>query len=196
MAGKRGGRTALSPRAYARSVSWRVDCDYIGKLGPDEARWLAGFLDRHYGADHRPDGSGHDWSVDMRRESYRAKNAANRDLYSAAASNGLLSNDDVLATWAVDADQEDRMVKAKKPIDPADVLETLAGPAALEDDLPEVEWLTMTRARAGWVVMRCKTRGRVVIEEEALSTVGARDHVVNTFRVEAAKRFILPGGVR
>jgi hypothetical protein len=188
---KRGGRVALSPRAYARSVSWRVDCDYVGKLAPDEARWLAGFLDRHYGADHRPDESGHDWPVDLRRESYRQKNAANRDLYSAAAAHGLLTNDEILATWTCASGQENWMVKPKKPIDPGDVLEGLAPP--VEDNLPEVEWISLSRARTGWVVLRCKTRGRVVIEEEALSQPGAKDHAANTFRVEAARRFILPG---
>lgn len=212
--GKRGGVTALSPRAYARSVSWRVDQDYLDQLGPDERRWLAGFLDRYYGADHRPDGSGHDWSTDDKRVSYRDKNAANRDLYSAVAARDGLVSDDALATFsagAVDWTEpplmttttvtawplEVSMVKqAKKPVavDPVQVLEQLAPPPAREEEaLPEVEWLSLARVKAGWVVLRCQTRGRTITAEETLSTVGTKEAASNTFRVEATRRFLLGG---
>jgi hypothetical protein len=60
-------------------VAWRVDQDYADRLNPDERGWLAEFNDAFYGADFRgvPEGR---WSTDERREVYRAKNAANRDL--------------------------------------------------------------------------------------------------------------------
>jgi hypothetical protein len=56
-----------------------VDQDYADRLNPDERGWLAEFNDAFYGADFRgvPEER---WSTDERREVYRAKNAANRDL--------------------------------------------------------------------------------------------------------------------
>jgi hypothetical protein len=76
---KRGGSTGLAAATFPRSVAWRVDQDYADRLNPDERGWLAEFNDAFYGADFRgvPEGR---WSTDERREVYRAKNAANRDL--------------------------------------------------------------------------------------------------------------------
>jgi hypothetical protein len=56
-----------------------VDQDYAERLSADERQWLAEFNDSYYGADFRgvPEGR---WSTSARREVYRAKNAANRDL--------------------------------------------------------------------------------------------------------------------
>ena len=76
---KRGGSTGLAAATFPRSVAWRVDQDYAERLSGDERRWLAEFNDAFYGADFRgvPEGR---WSTSERREVYRAKNAANRDL--------------------------------------------------------------------------------------------------------------------
>ena len=76
---KRGGSTGLAAATFPRSVAWRVDQDYAERLSGDERRWLAEFNDSYYGADFRgvPEGR---WSTSERREVYRAKNAANRDL--------------------------------------------------------------------------------------------------------------------
>jgi hypothetical protein len=60
-------------------VAWRVDQDYADRLGPEDRQWLAAFNDNFYGADFR-DTPLETWSTDARREVYRAKNAANRDL--------------------------------------------------------------------------------------------------------------------
>lgn len=71
----------LRPATFPRSVRWRVDQDYTDKLSPEDRQFLAEFNDAYYGADFRgtdPD----DWGPEERRERYRAKNAANRDLYS------------------------------------------------------------------------------------------------------------------
>lgn len=68
---------------YPRSVAWRVDVDYAGTLAPSEKAWLGQFLDRYYGADFRGE-SEVTWSEDERREVYRAKNCANRDLMTCA----------------------------------------------------------------------------------------------------------------
>lgn len=73
---------ALSPASFPRSVAWRVDADYVRDLGPEDRAWLAAFNDRYYGADFRGE-SPAEWSVADRRESYRAKNAANRDMMTA-----------------------------------------------------------------------------------------------------------------
>ena len=76
---KRGGSAALAPSTVPRSVAWRVDQDYVSTLAPKHKEWLAQFNDRFYGADFRGE-SEVTWSTDERREVYRAKNRANRDL--------------------------------------------------------------------------------------------------------------------
>jgi len=76
---KRGGTTGLAASTFPRSVAWRVDQDYADFLSADERQWLADFNDRFYGADFRGETSVA-WSTDERREVYRAKNAANRDV--------------------------------------------------------------------------------------------------------------------
>ena len=76
---KRGGSTGLAAATFPRSVAWRVDQDYAERLSGDERQWLAEFNDSYYGADFRGVVEGR-WSTDERREVYRAKNAANRDL--------------------------------------------------------------------------------------------------------------------
>lgn len=76
---KRGGSTGLAAATFPRSVAWRVDQDYTDRLGQDERRWLAEFNDAFYGADFRGVAEER-WSTNERREVYRAKNAANRDL--------------------------------------------------------------------------------------------------------------------
>jgi len=76
---KRGGSTGLAAATFPRSVAWRVDQDYTDRLGQDERRWLAEFNDAFYGADFRGVAEER-WSTSERREVYRAKNAANRDL--------------------------------------------------------------------------------------------------------------------
>ena len=52
-------------------------------LAPEHKEWLAQFNDRFYGADFRGE-SEVTWSTDDRREVYRAKNRANRDLMTCA----------------------------------------------------------------------------------------------------------------
>lgn len=76
---KRGGLVALVAGTFPRSVAWRVDQDYVERLGPDERQWLAEFNDRFYGADFRG-ASSTDWTDDERKRAYRDKNCANRDL--------------------------------------------------------------------------------------------------------------------
>ena len=76
---KRGGSTGLAAATFPRSVAWRVDQDYAERLSTDERQWLAEFNDSYYGADFRGVVESR-WSTDERREVYRAKNAANRDL--------------------------------------------------------------------------------------------------------------------
>ena len=76
---KRGGSAALAPSTFPRSVAWRVDQDYVSTLAPEHKEWLAQFNDRFYGADFRGETSVA-WSTDERRQVYRDKNRANRDL--------------------------------------------------------------------------------------------------------------------
>ena len=76
----------LRAKNFPRSVSWRVDQDYLHKLTGKEKEFLADFNDRFYGADFRRD---RDWSVEERRERYRAKNAANRDVFTSGMVDGV-----------------------------------------------------------------------------------------------------------
>ena len=80
---KRGGSAALAPSTFPRSVAWRVDQDYVSTRAPEHKEWLAQFNDRFYGADFRGPAV-HEWSTDERREVYRDKNRANRDLMTCA----------------------------------------------------------------------------------------------------------------
>lgn len=80
---KRGGSAALAPATFPRSVAWRIDQDYVSALTPSEKQWLAEFNDRYYGADFRGE-SEVVWNETERREVYRRKNMANRDLMTCA----------------------------------------------------------------------------------------------------------------
>lgn len=92
---KKTGTYALYPRNHPRSISWAIDLDYISKLSPEEARWLAEFVDRHYGGDFRGDVDG-DWSVAERREAYRRKNIANSDMYAQLSGAQMLEDMDTV----------------------------------------------------------------------------------------------------
>lgn len=72
----------VSPKTYPKSVRAYVDYDYTAALSPKELQWLSDFSDNHYAADYRRDPNRTPKA--KRRKSYRAKNAANRDLYAYA----------------------------------------------------------------------------------------------------------------
>lgn len=97
---KQGGFAALNPATFPKSVAWRVDQDYLGSLSKDEKGWLAEFNDRYYGADFRGE-SVQRWSTEQRREVYRDKNRANRDLMTCAA----FSEETMSAPESVDFDE-------------------------------------------------------------------------------------------
>ena len=80
---KRGGVAALAAASFPRSIAWRVDQDYTRELPKEAREWLAAFNDRYYGADFRGE-SKVEWTVAERREIYRDKNRANRDLMTSA----------------------------------------------------------------------------------------------------------------
>lgn len=63
-------------------MSWRVDQDYLDDLPEDAAEWLGRFNDAYYGA---TTSAMVGWTPEERRAAYAAKNAANRDIYTAPA---------------------------------------------------------------------------------------------------------------
>lgn len=69
-----------TPRNHPRSTRWAVDFDYLDQLSPKEQEWLGRFADAHYKADPSAM-KGKGWNRAKRRAAYRAKNAANRDMY-------------------------------------------------------------------------------------------------------------------
>lgn len=68
-------------RYYAR---WRVDQDYAEALSPDEKAWLERFNDEYYRASFKAGEEPLHPPGDLRRDIYRAQNAAARDLVTAA----------------------------------------------------------------------------------------------------------------
>jgi hypothetical protein len=77
-------------RNYPKSVSWKVDFDYLEKLTQAELEWLAQFADRHYGGDFRGE-TEQDWTTEERRAAYSDKNRANRDAYTIADVSGRMA---------------------------------------------------------------------------------------------------------
>lgn len=69
-----------APKNHPKSTRWAVDFDYLHKLTPAEQRWLGKFADGHYKADPRCMPG---YTPKEKREAFRRKNAANRDLYTA-----------------------------------------------------------------------------------------------------------------
>lgn len=63
------------------------------------------------------------------------------------------------------------------------------------EDLPTVSWIGWTRTPKGYLVMSCKTQGRVVVDEEVLSGDApvSRMEAENRIRVEVTRRYLLPG---
>ncbi len=62
---------------------WRIDQDYAHRLSPKDRAWLAQFNDEYYRAD-LGEGALHP-PGEVRREVYRAQNAAERDLVTATS---------------------------------------------------------------------------------------------------------------
>lgn len=58
------------------SVKWKFDFDYLSKLSPEEKQWLMRFVQEYINGYPAKD----PLHSDM-KENYRAKNAANRDIY-------------------------------------------------------------------------------------------------------------------
>lgn len=89
----------LNPKTFPVSVRGFVDQDYIQLLSKEDKAWLAKFNDGWHGADFRNDLSPRTPAA-KRRERYRAKNAANRDLTAYYAAGNLLDNVDDLSLLA------------------------------------------------------------------------------------------------
>lgn len=62
-----------------------------------------------------------------------------------------------------------------------------------ESDLPTLTHLSMHKTGKGWVVLRIKTQGRKVLDEEVLSEGAVPRHEAeNVLKVEVVKTFIFP----
>jgi hypothetical protein len=75
------GAPALYGRNHPRSIRWQVDYDYLRKLSPAEQQWLAQFTDEYHSGAVPASGGEILRARDEVRAAYRAKNAANRDVY-------------------------------------------------------------------------------------------------------------------
>jgi hypothetical protein len=74
---------ALRKKHHNASTREFVDIDYAHKLSPEERAWMSDFLDGHYNARFRTEGT-RDWSDEEKREAYRRKNDRNKDALTAA----------------------------------------------------------------------------------------------------------------
>lgn len=68
-------KTTKRPAAgnYRSTTRWKVDYDYVDRLGPEDQRYLAQFSDEYYAGDFSYSVPMHD-TVELRRERYRAQN--------------------------------------------------------------------------------------------------------------------------
>lgn len=82
-------------RVYPPAVRAAVDYDYVSRLNTEEARYLSQFTDEYYGQDFRtlPGEEPLHATQALRRERYRATNAARRDIYTRVAFAGLMAPD-------------------------------------------------------------------------------------------------------
>jgi hypothetical protein len=177
---------ALRSTSYPRSVSWAVDPDYVRKLSPDERVWLAQFLDRYYGGDFRGESSVL-WTDDQRRERYRAKNVANRDLYTQDRPE---DDDSRLAHLTTEAPMQEVKRRPGRPRKTEPVEAEAPSPA--EVDVPVVEWLSIHRAGKKWVLLACKSAGDEILERTVLAGPCAHLAALNFFRVESMRRWARP----
>jgi len=187
-------------------VAWGVDYDYAHRLPPEERTWLGQFTDRFYGADFRGPSEG-EWSDDARRAQYRAKNAANRDIYAHAEGHAP-------------EDLEEHAVNDETPIEPkrrgrprkypAEGLEAGGKPEVDEDaraiagssilpglapgpnasDPTPVEWLSLHKTPRGFVVLVAKSLGRELVEEDVLHGPMPHASARNFLRLEIERRFL------
>lgn len=68
-------KTTKRPAAgnYRSTTRWKVDYDYVDKLGPEEQRWLAQFTDEYLAGDFEYPTPLHN-TIELKRERYRAQN--------------------------------------------------------------------------------------------------------------------------
>ena len=86
---KKNPPTRLSPNLVPRERRWMVDADYVDSLSPEDAKYLAQFLDEYYRADYRYAEPMHD-TAELRSERYGMQNANHRDTYSLKQASGEL----------------------------------------------------------------------------------------------------------
>lgn len=91
---RRDGVAALFPKNFSGFTRWKVDQDYLGKLTPEEQRWLADFNNAYYAGDFR-DADPKDWPVDARRKSWNAHKTERYDAYTHAVLGGSMRSLDV-----------------------------------------------------------------------------------------------------
>lgn len=63
------------------------------------------------------------------------------------------------------------------------------------DELPVVETTGLLEVKGGWVAVLIRSQGQKILETEILNEDDkptAFGHAVNTYKVDAAKRFIAP----
>jgi hypothetical protein len=86
---KKNPPTRLNPNLVPRERRWMLDADYVDSLDPDDAKYLAQFLDEYYRADYRYAEPMHD-TPELQSERYGMQNANHRDTYALKQASGEL----------------------------------------------------------------------------------------------------------
>lgn len=90
---------------YPANVRYKFDADYLDQLSPEELAWYQEFTEGFIGASFDKDSEL--FNQAQRREEYRRKNYANRDLYSVQDSVGLIDRPEDIHTRADPNDGRD-----------------------------------------------------------------------------------------
>lgn len=80
---------------FPKNVQWMHDFDYLAKLGPKDAAWMAKFI-REYlnGNVKKGDRSALHYKAQLRKDCYNRKNLQNNDLMSILNANGRIDRID------------------------------------------------------------------------------------------------------
>lgn len=164
---------------FPKSVAWAVETDYSHKLSDGDKEWLATFNDCYHGADFRADKEAK-WTKAEKRRAYGAKNAANRDVYTARGVDMQPLEDNMTNEFVAP-------VARKSPGRPVKDVP--------EDELPIVDAIGWARSPKGWVIVALKTQGEKVLEKEILSEPSAFAIAWERLRVNVIHR-LYSGAIR
>ena len=183
-------------------MAWGVDYDYAHRLPPEARAWLGQFTDRFYGADFRGPSEG-EWSEAAKRAQYRAKNAANRDIYAHAEGHAPEDLEEHPVNDETPIEPKRRGRPRKQPVEGLEAGVAEGKPEDKPESTPDsvsrlglapgpdhVEWLSLHKTPRGFVVLMARSVGREFIEEDVLHGPMPHASARNFLRLEIERRFL------